>query len=118
MFPSRTFLLCWLIFFPSRILVTAFFLVSDISGCPCDVKENVIRQTRPPSSTASLSSSDAHMPIVGAFTGGQGSASYSDYAASMQPQKQQVVCSDALLSYPALTSSTVCATEEISALTH
>ena len=35
------------------------------SGRPHDVKENMIHQTRPPSSIAPWSSSDAHVPIVG-----------------------------------------------------
>ena len=38
---------------------------------PCDVKENVIHQNRPPSSIAPWSSSNCHVPIVGS---GQGSA--------------------------------------------
>lgn len=41
---------------------------------PHDVKEHVIDQTRPLSSIASWSTSDAHMAIVGAFSGEQGSA--------------------------------------------
>ena len=48
--------------------------VSDvhIPGHPRDVKENVIDQTRPPSSIAPWSSSDAQLPIVGAFGGWTG----------------------------------------------
>ena len=38
-----------------------------------DVKENMIQRTRPPP-TAPCSSSGAHVPIVSAFSGGQGSA--------------------------------------------
>ena len=39
-----------------------------------DVKENMIHQTRSSTSIALWSTSDAHMPIVGAFGDGQGSA--------------------------------------------
>ena len=35
-----------------------------------NIKENMIHRTRPPSSIAPLSSSDAHMPIVGSFLTG------------------------------------------------
>ncbi|ROL52437.1 hypothetical protein DPX16_6121 [Anabarilius grahami] len=48
--------------------------VSDAPGHPRDVKENIIHQTRPPSSIAPWSSSDAHVPTVGTFGGGQGAA--------------------------------------------
>ncbi|ROI79356.1 Succinate--hydroxymethylglutarate CoA-transferase [Anabarilius grahami] len=50
--------------------------VSDahFSGHPRDVKENMIHQTRPPSSIAPWSSSDAHVPTVGSFGGGQGTS--------------------------------------------
>lgn len=38
---------------------------------PCDVQENVVYQTRLPSSIAPWSSSGAHVLIVEAFGGGQ-----------------------------------------------
>jgi len=41
---------------------------------PHDVKENVIHQTRRPSSIAQWRSSDTHLPTVGAFSGAQASA--------------------------------------------
>ena len=47
---------------------------AQASGHPHDVEENVIHQTRPTSSTALWSSYDAHVPIVGDFCGGHGSA--------------------------------------------
>lgn len=40
-------------------------------GHPCDVKENVARQTRPPSSITLWLLSDAHLPIVGALDDGR-----------------------------------------------
>ena len=40
---------------------------------PRDVKGNMIHQSRPPSSIAPSSNSDAHMPIVGTLRSGQGS---------------------------------------------
>ena len=62
---------------PARLLpiVHPGAQVSDAHapGHPRDVKQNVIHQTRPPSSIAPWSSSGAHMPIVGAFGSGQGS---------------------------------------------
>ena len=68
--------LCWLAFFPQCILVPCAPQVSD-AHTPSrshDVKENMIHQTRPPSSIAPLYSFDAHVPTVGTFGGGQRSA--------------------------------------------
>lgn len=39
-----------------------------------DLKENVIHQTKPLFSIAPWCGSEAHIPIGGAYTGGQGSA--------------------------------------------
>lgn len=45
---------------------------THIYSCSREVKENRTHLTRQPSSTAPSSSSDAHMPIAGAFNGVQG----------------------------------------------
>ncbi len=65
-----------LVFFPKCILVPCVPQISDTyaPGHPRDVKESMIHQTRPPSSIALWSNSDDHVPTVGAFGGGQGSA--------------------------------------------
>ncbi len=60
-------------------------------GHPRDVKENVIHQTRPRSSIAPWSSSDAHVPTVAAFGSGQGSAWAPWLVWGMQPHMQQSV---------------------------
>ena len=88
--------------------------VSDAPSHPCDVKENVIHQTRPPSSIASWTSSDAHVPIVVAFGGGQGSAGtpwlFCGYVAPTCNKLRCTVYSDTFLSEPALTFSAIGAT--------
>ncbi len=68
-------------------------------GHPSDV--NVIHQTRPHSSIAPWSSPDAHVPTVGAFGSGQGSA----WApCPMHNKLWYTVYSDTFSSEPALTS--------------
>lgn len=56
--------------------MTSLTLVSDaqIPDRTHDVKENVIQQIRSSSSIAPWSSFNAHLPIVGGFTGGEVSA--------------------------------------------
>lgn len=60
----------------AKIVVEAFNLSASVSrSLKKDFIYEVLKvETRPPSSIALLSSSDAHMPIVGAFGGGRVSA--------------------------------------------
>ena len=80
-FPSRILLkashcLCRLALFPQCILVSRFHQVSDTHAPKPSTwwKENVNHRTRLPSSNASSSTSNAQMPIVGAFGCREGSA--------------------------------------------
>lgn len=73
---------------------------------PRDVKQNVIHQTRPPSSIAPWSGSDAHMPIVGIFVGGQvsmGTLTGLWLCSPICNKLQCIVYLDTFLSEPALT---------------
>ena len=55
---------------------------------PHDLKENGIHQTRPSSSIAQWSSSDAHILIIGDFSGGRGQRGHPDWSTAMQPHIQ------------------------------
>lgn len=67
-FPSITLskashCLRWLAFLLQSVVMPGVAQVSDAPGRPCDVKENLIPQTIPPSSIAPCSSFDTHVPI-------------------------------------------------------
>lgn len=57
----------------------------------CDVKENVINQTRPPSFIAPCLNSDAHMALKGAISGVHESSRVFCTSLSKQPHMEQVV---------------------------
>ncbi|KAK3558536.1 hypothetical protein QTP86_019007 [Hemibagrus guttatus] len=72
------------------------FKVSNthVPGHSSDVKENVIHQTRPPSSIAPLSSSNAYVPIVATFGDAQGSGWDCSVSLKNDYRKLSMQCKD------------------------